>query len=170
MTRNLLVPILAALAAAVAAGVAAAPVKTALEPLTHLDATLTIRAPDGSVHVYTPAMLEELPTYSLTTATPWREKPARFEGILLSDLLERHGMADLDAIRVIAENDYTTTIERAVWTATPMVIATRVDGRAHSRRERGPIQFVVDSADYERLGEVREHHLVWMAATIATSE
>lgn len=141
-------------------------VAVTLAPAEHPPATLTVLDQRGVEHVYTQADLERLPTYRMVTTTPWRPEPAAFEGILLSDLLGRHGLADMREIRVIAENEYTTTVEREVWTDTPLLIATRVDGIPHSRRARGPIQFVVEDIDHRRLGHVEERHFVWMASRI----
>ena len=136
-----------------------------LAPIVHLEATLTIVDANGVSHDYTPAQLEEFATYGMETTTPWRQEPARFEGILLIDLLAAHGLTDLDAIEVVAENDYKSKIERDAWMSGAFMIATRVDGMAHSRRVRGPLQFVVPAAAAEA-GIVLERHMVWMARTI----
>ena len=145
---------------------AAEPLRVTLEAIEHQRAQLVIVEIDGSTQSYTPAELEALPTYRIVTATPWRDLPAAFDGILLSDLLAAHGLEEVQAIRVTAENDFATTIPREVWMTTPVLLATRVDGRAHSRRERGPIQFVVPAEDYAVSQVLDESHLVWMAARI----
>ena len=142
-----------------------------LEPMTHRAASLSLVLPDGSGSIsYTPAELEGLATYSLETRTPWRDEAAVFEGVRLRDLLAKHGLDQVDAITVRAENDYTITMTRDVWEAEDFLIATRVDGRPHSRRARGPIQFVLDWDAYQTADNVREGHLVWMAAEIAPAE
>ncbi|MGI9393665.1 MAG: hypothetical protein ACR2OY_03380 [Boseongicola sp.] len=143
-----------------------APKPVELTPINHREAQLEIRIGDGSRSAYAPADLEAFPTYQIETTTPWRETPAIFEGILLTDLLEAHGLLDAPSIRVTAENDFTTVIDQEVWQAAPILVATRVDGRPHSRRDRGPIQFVVASEDYVGSPVVTEDHLVWMAAVI----
>ncbi|MDD9920694.1 MAG: hypothetical protein OXQ92_00185 [Boseongicola sp.] len=150
--------------------IAAAPEPVTLDPINHQSAELQIRMTDGTVVTYTPAELESLPTYRITTKTPWRDDPAVFEGVLLMDLLKKHGIEGSAAIRVVAENEYTTSFDRKVWEAAPILVATRVDGRAHSRRARGPIQFVVASDDYEGSSVITEDHLVWMAAAIEVAE
>lgn len=148
----------------------AAPVTVVLEPIKHQRATLEIRDAENRVTQYAPADLERFPTYRIVTRTPWRDQPAAFEGVLLSDLLAFHGLSDASSIRVIAENDYATTIERRVWESVPVLVATRVDGRAHSRRARGPIQFVVAEDDFAGSDIVQERHMVWMAKTIEIAE
>lgn len=141
-------------------------VETELAPIVHTEASLTIVAPDGSELVFTPAELEALPTYSLTTTTPWRPEPARFEGVLLSDVLDAGGLGEAASIRVTAENDYTTVIERALLDELDILVATRVDGQAHSRRHRGPIQFVLDADAFAASEIASESNFVWMAARI----
>ena len=149
-----------------ATSVIANPKPVELSPMLHREAQLEVRLGNGSGAAYAPADLEAFPTYRIETTTPWRESPAVFEGILLTDLLEAHGLLDAPSIRVTAENDYAITIAREVWEAAPILVATRVDGRPHSRRNRGPIQFIVASEDYVGSPVVTEDHLVWMAAVI----
>ncbi len=149
-----------------AASAIAAPKPVDLAPMLHKEAKLEVRVSDGSGVAYAPADLEAFPTYRIKTTTPWRETPAVFEGILLTDLLAAHGLLNAPSIRVTAENDYATVINREVWEAAPILVATRVDGRPHSRRNRGPIQFIVASEDYNGSPVVTEDHLVWMAAVI----
>ena len=66
---------------------------------------MTVVRRDGSEIRYSPAALEELPTYRMRTTTPWREEPAEFEGVLLKDILEANGLADVEAINVATENE-----------------------------------------------------------------
>lgn len=141
-----------------------------LEPLRHQRATLVVVGADGVETSYTPAALESFTTYALTTKTPWREKAARFEGVLLSDILAAHGLGNTP-ILVTAENDYSTTMTRELLDSVPVMVATRVDGKAHSRRERGPIQFVIDAdAATDPGGLVTDSDFVWMAARIEAAD
>ncbi|MEL7115629.1 MAG: hypothetical protein AAGP08_08555 [Pseudomonadota bacterium] len=136
----------------------------ALEPIEHQAAQVVIVRPDGTEFAYSPAELEEFSTFRVRTTTPWREEPADFEGILLSELMEANGLQDAGAILVTAENDFTSTVPNDIWDE--ILVVTRVDGRAHSRRTRGPIQFVMESGTYNASATAREEHLVWMAARI----
>lgn len=142
----------------------------ALAPIQHQTAQLTLILPNGEEVTYSPAELEEMRTFELTTRTPWREEPAVFQGIRLNDLLERHGLDQAASISVRAENDYTITMERGVWQSEDFLIATRVDGKPHSRRARGPIQFVLDWDAYQASDIARESHLVWMASEITITD
>ncbi len=140
-----------------------------LAPIQHAEATLVVVSGDGSEVEYSPAELEGMTTYSLTTMTPWRDEPAEFEGVLLADVLAANGLDMVDSIRVTAENDYATVIEREIWETVDIMVATRVDGRAHSRRVRGPIQFVIDMDAYTGSDLTSESNWVWMAARIEPS-
>ena len=141
-------------------------IEVELEPIKHVEATLIVVGADGTETTYTPAMLENFATYSITTTTPWREVPAEFEGVLLSDILAAHGLDRSASITVTAENDYATTMDRELWENVEILVATRVDKRPHSRRARGPIQFVIDNDTFASSELTSESNLVWMAARI----
>ncbi len=137
-----------------------------LAPVQHETAAIVVQSVDGSTVRYTPADLEAFPTYQLVTATPWRKDAAAFSGVLLSDILARHGLDSGVPIRVTAENEFTVIFDRAALAAAPVLVATRVNGHPHTRRDRGPIQFVIDFETYRASDALREAHFVWMAARI----
>lgn len=141
-------------------------VEVDLAPLDHVQASLIVANIDGTETAYTPAMIEEFPTYSMTTTTPWRDEPANFEGALLSDILAKHGLDSVESILVTAENQYVTTMKRDLLDTVNILVATRVDGRPHSRRARGPIQFVIDAETFSSSDLTTESNFVWMAARI----
>lgn len=141
-----------------------------LEDISFDEAHLVVVGRDGEVR-YSPAELEGLGTYRMVTTTPWRKEPAVFEGTLLTDLLAAQGLEDVAAIRVTAENDYAVVIPREVWTLRPVLIATRVDGQAHTRRARGPLQFVFPMNDEPALDDQSfEANWVWMASRIEPAQ
>ena len=147
--------------------VAAGPLsEVELAPISHADAALVVVGADGNEIAYSPAELEEFTTYSLTTTTPWREEPATFEGVLLSDLLAANGLESVGSILVTAENDYSTVMERELLESVDILVATRVDGRPHTRRARGPIQFVIQHEVFATSDLTSESNFVWMAARI----
>lgn len=148
----------------------AQPERSALSHLVHLEAALQIEGRNGEVISYSPSELESFPTYRLETTTPWREVPAVFEGVLLADVLREHGLHSAGAIRMTAENDFNAVFDREVWEAAAFLIATRVDGRPHTRRARGPLQIVVAADDYQRIDIIGERHLVWSLSRIEPAE
>ena len=141
-----------------------------LAPIDHLDAQLIVEDKTGSEKQYSISDIEGLKTHRLVTKTPWRDEPATFDGVLLADLLAIHGLEDATRIVVYAENDYEAVLDREVWETVPVLVATRVDGQPITRRNRGPIQFVVPWDAYNRSDVVSESHLVWMAARIESAE
>ena len=170
MKIQLLRAVLASAIAAIAFVAKAAPEPVKLPDIALNDAQLTVVDPSGEIKVYTPTDLEELPTYALRTRTPWREELTEFEGVLLIDLLQAHGLADAEAIRIIAENDFVSDFAREVWTKNAFLIATRVNGQPHSRRERGPFQIVIDENTLANSPDVNNGHLVWGAARIEVAD
>lgn len=137
-----------------------------LEDVRHQRAELLVMGAQGMA-TYTAADLEALGSYRMTTVTPWREDMTAFDGALLSDVLAANGLADVSAIRIVAENGYATEMEASIWENYPVLLATRVDGRPHSRRARGPIQFILPMSDSPEVGAVgMGKYWVWMAARI----
>lgn len=141
-----------------------------LSAMQHDNAELIVTHQDGSEARFSASDLEQFPTYRLTTTTPWRTEAAVFEGIRLRDLLDANGLGDVDSISVAAENEYTVSIPHAAWQELDILVATRVNGQPISRRERGPIQFVVDMDSYKASSIAREDYLVWMAARISAGK
>ena len=148
------------------AAFAGQPKPVVLEPITHAKASLVIVDTEQNEITYTPAELEKFETFTLTTTTPWRDEPTEFEGVLLSDILAAHGLDEASNILVTAENDYSTTFSRELLENVQILVATRVDGKAHNRRNRGPIQFVIDAETYTNSTLTSESNFVWMAARI----
>ena len=144
----------------------AEPRRVVLPDVEHALASLEVIGSDGQSTVYSLAQLEDFPTYEIETRTPWRDQPAVFSGVLLSDVLARHDLLSASAIVVTAENEFTATFDRRAMMAAPILIATRVDGEAHSRRARGPIQFVIAEQDMMDSDAFEESHLVWMVTRI----
>ena len=151
-------------------GVMAEPTQVQLDPIRHARAALVVAGPDGET-TYKPAELEALGSMRMVTVTPWRDDTTEFDGVLLTDVLDANGLGDVDAIRVIAENDYAVTITAETWKRWPILVATRVNGKPHTRRERGPIQFVLPMSDFPEAG-AKGHgkNWVWMAARIEVAE
>jgi len=141
-----------------------------LEEIRHQRAELVIVGSNGETS-YTAAELEGIGAHRMETITPWREQVTSFDGVLLTDLLAAHGIDGASGIRVTAENGYATEMEAEVWQRFPILLATRVNGKPHSRRSRGPIQFVLPMSDSPEIGDRNMgKYWVWMAARIEPLE
>jgi len=86
-------------------------------------------------------MIEALPQHSFTTTTPWFDKPVKFTGPLLSDLLAAV-KASGNTVSAVAINDYKVSIPMADATKYKMILARQIDDKPIPVREKGPL-FVV---------------------------
>lgn len=86
-------------------------------------------------------MLEALPQHTFTTRTPWYDKPVKFTGPLLSDLLAAV-KANGSTISAIAINDYKISIPVGDTTQHKVIVARLLDDKPMPVREKGPL-FVV---------------------------
>lgn len=84
------------------------------------------------------AMLDKLPQRKTVTKTPWHEGQKAFEGPLGSAVLEAVG-AEGTNLHILALNDYASDVPAGDLTKYPVVLATKIDGRDISVREKGPI-------------------------------
>lgn len=102
-------------------------------------------APDGAT--FDAAMLEALPKRTTVANTPWYSGKTRFEGPLGAALLDQVG-ASGTVLKVTALNDYAVEIPVADFRKWPVILATKINDKAISVREKGPI-FVIYPFDEE---------------------
>lgn len=86
-------------------------------------------------------MIEALPQHSFTTSTPWFDKPVKFTGPLLSDVLAAV-KANGTVLSAVAINDYKINIPMADVTKYKVIVARLLDDKPMSVRDKGPL-FVV---------------------------
>jgi len=105
-------------------------------------------------------MLQALGNASFTTGTEVSEKPQLFEGVPLRAVLERVG-AQGSSIRASALNDYEIPIPFDDLRFEPL-LATKVDGKALTIRDKGPLWIVYPRDAHEALHDVRYYaRSVW---------
>lgn len=95
----------------------------------------------GKDAVFDMAMLEALPQHSFTTRTPWYDRPVKFTGPLLSDVLALT-KAKGTSISASAINDYTIRIPVADAQAHGILVARLLDDQPMAVRDKGPL-FVI---------------------------
>lgn len=95
----------------------------------------------GKDAVFDMAMLEALPQHSFTTRTPWHNRPVKFTGPLLSDLLAAM-KAQGKTIYATAINDYTIPIPFGDAREYGVIVARLLDDQPMAVRDRGPL-FVI---------------------------
>jgi hypothetical protein len=86
-------------------------------------------------------MMEALPQHSFTTRTPWYDKPMKFTGPLLADVLAAV-KASGSTVSAVAINDYKINIPVADTTRHKVIVARLLDDQPMPVREKGPL-FVV---------------------------
>jgi hypothetical protein len=86
-------------------------------------------------------MIEAMPQHSFTTSTPWFDKPVKFTGPLLSDVLAAV-KASGSSVSAVAINDYKINIPIADTTKYKVILARLIDDKPIPVREKGPL-FVV---------------------------
>jgi hypothetical protein len=84
------------------------------------------------------AMLASLPRRTITTSTPWYDRPRTFEGPLLRAVLAAVGATGRN-LKVEALNDYAATMPFADALTYDVILADRIDGVPIPVRERGPL-------------------------------
>ncbi len=94
----------------------------------------------GKDAVFDMAMLEALPQHSFTTRTPWYDKPVKFTGPRLADVLAAV-KAQGQTIHASAINDYTIRIPMTD-VAEGVIVARLLDDKPMAVRDKGPL-FVV---------------------------
>ena len=86
-------------------------------------------------------MIEALPQHSFTTRTPWYDRPVKFTGPRLSDVLQLV-RAQGQTIGATAINDYRITIPASDATQHGVIMARLIDDQPIPVREKGPL-FIV---------------------------
>jgi hypothetical protein len=95
----------------------------------------------GETAVLDRAMLESLGTQTIDTHTPWYDQAAKFEGPLMTRILDYVG-AYGDRVMALALNDYATEIPISDFSRFGTILAMKRDNVYLNVREKGPL-FVV---------------------------
>jgi hypothetical protein len=120
---------------------------------------------DGAA-VFDLAMLDAMARRTTTAETPWFDKAHSFEGTLLSAVLDAAG-ATGRALRVQAINGYEAVIPMEDVAAYPIILATRIDGKELSVRDKGPLFVIYPFDDHPELyNEVYFNRSVWQVEAV----
>ncbi|MGL4602800.1 MAG: hypothetical protein ACRCU9_01535 [Iodobacter sp.] len=104
----------------------------------------------GKTAAFTMDMLAKLPQTHFVTKTPWYEKPVKFTGPLLKDVLAAAG-ARGTKITAIALNDYKVDIPFEDLNKYPVLLARLADDKPMAVRDKGPLFIVYPYDDYSEL-------------------
>lgn len=135
------------------------------------DVVLTVTGKIGNVNsegaaLFDLPMLEALASRKSTVETPWYPGKVSFEGPLGSALLDAVG-AKGTKLKVVALNDYAAEIPAEDFRKWPVILATKLDGKPMSVREKGPIFVVYPfDADPSLFNEQYFSRSVWQVKAI----
>ena len=97
------------------------------------------------------ALLDALPQHSFVSTTPWLKNPATFTGPLLKDVLQAL-KAQGTNLKALALNDYKIDIPLDDAFKFDVILTRKVNGRALTVREKGPIFMMYP---FERFPELK---------------
>ena len=103
----------------------------------------------GDVARFDMKMLEALPQQTFTTTTPWYDKPVKFTGPLLADVLAAV-KANGQTISAVAINDYKISIPMGDLKHKP-IVARLLDDKPMPVREKGPLFIIYPFDDKAEL-------------------
>lgn len=106
------------------------------------------------------AMLEAIGGATIETSTAWTEGTSRFEGVLLSKLIESVGATGKTAV-TIAINDYKVEIPMSDFSRYPVILAYRKDGELLKIRDKGPLWIIYPQDQHPEL-KTKETQAKWV--------
>lgn len=111
---------------------------------------LSVAGPAGRVVHFDRAALAGMPQSEIRTTTEWTDGASRFRGVLARDFFRIAGL-DGQTVRAIAANDYAVEIPFKDFQDYDVILATEMDGRRLTLRDKGPIWIVYPRDDHEAL-------------------
>lgn len=120
----------------------------------------------GETAAFDMAMLEALPQHSFTTRTPWYDRPVKFTGPLLSDVLEAV-KASGSTLSAFAINDYKITIPADDTRKFKVVMARLIDDKPIPVRDKGPLFIVYPfDSDAELRSSTYYERSIWQLKAV----
>ncbi|GGK41833.1 hypothetical protein [Salinarimonas ramus] len=114
------------------------------------------------------ARIDALPQHEMPSGMSLDPAGLTFSGALLSDVLVLIGAADAPSVTLRAVDGYAAVVPREDWERWPLVLATRVDGRPMTLRDRGPARLLYPVNAHPELDErTYIDRSVWMIDEIA---
>jgi len=110
------------------------------KPILEISGRIKRTNKDGAA-LFDREMLEALGTVSFETRTPWHQGVVKFEGVLMSRVLEHVG-ATGERVVAVALNDYSVEIPASDFARFGTILALKRDGNYMSVRDKGPL-FIV---------------------------
>jgi hypothetical protein len=122
---------------------------------------------NGKTTSITLRQIEKLGVYRVVTPSPYEKGELTFEGVLFRDLLKFVGLEEVEEVTLRATDDYVQIVPREDWTAGPLLLATRQDGKLLTRRTQGPTRLVYPLNDYPPFDTpVHKPRWIWLIKAI----
>ena len=127
---------------------------------------LTIHHANGS-ETLDRAQLEAMPQISLTTQTPYFDGDVAFSGPSVQQLLDRYEVTDDAEVTLRALNNYQVSVEARELRQLGAIVATRMNGKTMSVRNRGPFWVMLPLSERPELDHEDYHRLmIWQLSEI----
>lgn len=117
---------------------------------------------DG-VAAFDAGMLDAIGRHVVTTSTVWTERGAHdFEGVLMRDVLKAVGATAATTVMAKALNDYQVEIPVADFQRYDVILASSMDGKVLTARDKGPLWIVYPRDKHGELADERiDQRWVW---------
>jgi len=115
---------------------------------------LTIHAGNKSIEI-SGEQFNAVKTVEHTTSTDWTDGANRFQGPLIKDVIESAGLdiASVETIRATAANDYSVAIPATDIIKYKVILATEMNGKRLTLRDKGPLWVVYPRDDHTELND-----------------
>lgn len=131
--------------------------------LTVINPTL---GPDASKE-FSRAELKELAQHSYQTTTEWTDGSPVFSGPLAREVIASVGVGDATTAIMIAANDYSIEIPIEELMKYDVILATAVDGKRLSLRDKGPIWVMYPRDHHQELQDPAFNgRMIWQMVRI----
>jgi hypothetical protein len=111
--------------------------------------------------------LAALPQVVLKTENEFTDGVVAYRGPLVRDVLAKLGLDRLEQVRFVAANDYYVDIPTEDFRTYDAILAMEADGKALSRREKGPLWLMYPISDYPELQDPTYlRRLIWQVVRI----
>jgi hypothetical protein len=126
-----------------------------------------VAANKASTIELTLADLAAMPQTTISTETEFTDGTVAFTGPLARDVLALVGMENVKTVRFVAANDYSVDIPTSDLQEYDVILAMQADGKALSRRDRGPLWLMYPISDHAELEDpLYLRRLIWQVVRI----
>lgn len=95
-----------------------------------------------SKHVSVKDLEKDLKYIEKKVYNPYDKRVNLYGGILFSEFVEKYAKKDVVAVKLIAIDDYTITIDKTDWLSTPILLSTKLNKRYIPIELKGPLMTV----------------------------